>query len=84
MKKAPHRFEKIPGETRTEEKERFKRILSEVVPYMDHYYSAMTKRRFPNRNLSHIRNVKQWGVVDWDVLKFWHEEFIPQPVEAAA
>ncbi|RPD45470.1 hypothetical protein DNI29_19000 [Hymenobacter sediminis] len=79
-----HILEKIPGETRSEEKTRFKAALNEVVPFMDRFYSGSTLRRFPNRSASHVRNIKQWGVVDWDVLKYWREEYLPQPVEAAA
>ncbi|WP_324671076.1 hypothetical protein [Hymenobacter sp. GOD-10R] len=77
-----HILKKIQGETLREEKTRFKAALNEVDPYMDHFYSRMTARRFPNRELSHIRNVRQRAIIDWDVLAFWFEEFLPQPVNA--
>ena len=76
-----HILRKIQGETVREEKQRFKDALSEVVPYMDYFYGRLTARKFPNRELSHIRNVRQRGIIDWDVLEYWFEEFIPQTVE---
>ncbi|UOR06277.1 hypothetical protein MUN82_04075 [Hymenobacter aerilatus] len=77
-----HILQKVQGETNRQEKERFKEALAEVVPHMDHFFSRMTKRKFPNRTLLHIQHVKQRAVIDWDVLAYWFEEFMPQPVEA--
>ena len=79
-----HILKKIPGETKRQEKDRFKLALNEVVPFMDYHYARFTNRKFPNRDIVHIRHVRSRAIIDWDVLALWFEEFMPQPVDVAA
>lgn len=72
-------LEPLHGETTKEQKARFKQALAFVEPYMDRFYSAATLRRFA-RTPSHVRNVKQVGVVDWPVLRYWAEEYVPSEI----
>lgn len=69
----------IHGETYSEQKQRFKKALEFVGPYMDHFYSAATLRRFA-RTASQVRNIKQIGCVDWEVLRYWAEEYVPAEI----
>lgn len=66
----------IAGESYSAQKQRFIEALAFVAPFMDYFYSGPTLRRFP-RTASQVRNVKQWGSVDWDVLNYWIEEYVP-------
>ncbi|TGE29705.1 hypothetical protein [Hymenobacter metallicola] len=77
MKNAEVIFERLPEESYSEQKIRFQKALNEVIPHMDKYYSQQTARKFPARNRVHIRAVKQTGVVDWPVLKYWYSEYMP-------
>lgn len=79
MKALKTPLEPVHGETYSEQKQRFKKALEFVAPYMDHYYSAPTLRKIP-RNASHVRNVKQVGTVDWEVLRYWAEEYVPTEI----
>lgn len=66
----------ILGEPYSIQKQRFKAVLAVVIPYMDYFYSGATLRRFA-RTPSQVRNIKQWGAVDWEVLTYWIEEYLP-------
>jgi len=52
------------------------KVLEVVSPYMDYFYSAPTLRRF-KRTPSQVRNIKQYGSVDWEVIAYWVEEYMP-------
>jgi hypothetical protein len=71
-------FERLPGEKYGAQKKRFKRALNQVVPKMDKYFSGPTARKFPHLDRTHIRVVKQRGAVDWPVLKYWYQEYLPE------
>lgn len=73
-------FERLPDESYSAQKDRFQRALDQVVPHMDKYYSGQTARKFPTLTRVHIRQVKQVGVVDWPVLKYWWAEYMPVTV----
>ena len=66
----------IKGESYSTQKQRFKDALAVVAPHMDYFYSGATLRRFV-RTPSQVRNIKQWGSVDWEVLTYWIEEYLP-------
>lgn len=67
------------GESYSAQKERFEQALKFIEPFMDRFYSGATLRRFP-RTASQVRNIKQTGVVDWEVLRYWAEEFVPAEI----
>lgn len=71
-------FERLPGESYSEQKKRFKTALDVVTPRMDKYFSQQTVRKFPLLDRTHIRVVKQRGVINWPVLKYWYEEYMPE------
>lgn len=83
MKALKHPLEPIHGETYSEQKQRFKKALEHIEPHMDRFYSAATLRRFA-RTPSQVRNIKQIGVVDWEVLRYWAEEYVPAEIMPAA
>lgn len=72
-------LEPLHGETYSEQKQRFEKALAFVAPHMDYHYSAATLRRFP-RTASQVRNVKQCGCVDWPVLHYWADEYVPTEI----
>lgn len=78
MKKTKVIFERLVGESYSDQKIRFKEALSQVVTKMDKYYSEQTARKFPLADRVHIRNVKQRAVVDWDILKYWWGEYMAE------
>lgn len=69
-------LEALPGERYGFQKQRFRVALGYVAPHMDRFYSGGTLRRFA-RTPSHVRNIKQAGVVDWEVLRYWANEYLP-------
>lgn len=71
-------FSRLPGESYSDQKKRFKQALNVVIPKMDKYFSESTARRFPEFDRVHIRTVKQRGAVNWPVLKYWYEEYMPK------
>ncbi len=77
-------FERLPGESYSEQKKRFQLALNVVIPKMDKYFSEQTARKFPLLDRTHIRVVKQRGTVNWPVLKYWYEEYLPDLVLEAA
>lgn len=83
MNPLKHPLEALHGETYSEQKQRFKKALDVVSPHMDRAYSKPTLRRFP-RTASQVRNVKQTGVVDWEVLRFWANEYMPSEIVPTA
>ena len=72
-------LEPLHGETYSEQKVRFKQALGIIEPHMDRSYSGPTLRRFP-RTASQVRNIKQVGVVDWEVLRYWAKEYVPAEI----
>jgi hypothetical protein len=76
-------FERLSGESYSDQKKRFKEALKAVVPKMDKYFSGPTARKFKQFDRAHIRVVKQKGVVNWQVLKYWYEEYMPEALELA-
>lgn len=72
-------LEPVHGESYKEQKQRFKKALEFVEPHMDRFYSGPTLRRFA-RTPSHVRNVKQVGIVDWEVLEYWAREYVPAEI----
>lgn len=70
-------FQRLPGESYGDQKKRFKKALSQVVPKMDKYFFGPTARKFPHLDRAHIRVVKQRGAVDWPVLEYWYNEYMP-------
>lgn len=76
MKATEQPLAPVAGESYSAQKQRFKEALGVVVPFMDYFYSRATLRRF-NRTPFQVRNVKQWGSVDWEVLAYWVKEYLP-------
>lgn len=76
MKATEHALGPIAGESYSAQKQRFIEALAIVSPHMDYFYSSATLRRF-TRTPSQVRNIKQWGSVDWEVLTYWVEEYLP-------
>jgi hypothetical protein len=76
MKATEHPLAPLAGESYSAQKQRFKEALDVVVPHMDYFYSRPTLRRF-KRTPFQVRNVKQWGSVDWEVLAYWVQEYLP-------
>jgi hypothetical protein len=83
MNPLKHPLEALHGETVSEQKLRFKKALAVIEPHMDRFYSCATIRRIP-RTKSHVRNVKQVGVVDWEVLRYWAQEYLPLDMTPSA
>lgn len=77
-------FERLPGESYSDQKKRFQSALDVVVPKMDKYFSAATLRKFPTLSRDHIRVVKQRGAVNWQVLEYWYNEYLPSADLVAA
>lgn len=77
-------FSRLPGESYSDQKKRFQEALDVVVPKMDKYFSGPTARKFPTLSRMHIRIVKQRGAVNWDVLRYWYEEYLPDELLVAA
>ena len=71
-------FERLPGESYSDQKKRFQIALNQVTPKMDKYFSEQTARKFPLLDRTHIRVVKQRGAVNWPVLKYWYQEYMPE------
>ena len=65
-----------PGEMYSAQKQRFMLVLEQVTPFMDRFYSSATLRRFA-LTPSQVRNIKQCGVVNWEVLAYWANEYMP-------
>ena len=76
MKATEQALGPIVGESYSAQKQRFIEALAYVSPHMDYFYSSATLRRF-TRTPSQVRNVKQWGSVDWEILKYWADEYLP-------
>jgi hypothetical protein len=77
-------FSRLPGESYSDQKKRFQEALDVIVPHMDKYFSGPTARKFKHLSRVHIRTVKQRGAVNWDVLKYWYEEYLPKTELAVA
>jgi hypothetical protein len=65
-----------PGEMYGAQKQRFVLALAVVAQFMDRFYSGPTLRRFV-LTPSQVRNIKQCGVVNWEVLEYWANEYVP-------
>lgn len=76
MKATEQPLAPVSGESYSAQKQRFKEALGIVTPHMDYFYSSATLRRFA-RTPSQVRNIKQWGTVDWEVLRYWVQEYLP-------
>lgn len=79
MKATEFPLSPIAGESYSSQKQRFMSALELVAPHMDYFYSGATLRRF-TRTPSQVRNIKQYGSVDWEVLAYWAEEYMPANV----
>jgi len=77
-------FGRLPGESYSDQKKRFQSALDVVVPKMDKYFSGPTARKFPSLSRDHIRVVKQRGAVNWQVLEYWYNEYMPDEKLAEA